>query len=107
MFHLANLENIVTPRKVLCIVGIASLHIIASGFDQFIANVFKGEGLLHQVHITIEIKTKAKMNVNRINQKIKIFLHAHAHTHTQHTNTQTAHTQPTTCLRVKSIFFVV
>lgn len=53
MFHLANLENIVTPRKVLCVVGIAILHIVASGFDQFIANVFKGEGLLHQVHINL------------------------------------------------------
>lgn len=51
MFHLANLENIVSPRKVLCVVGIAILHIVASGFDQFIANVFKGEGLLHQVSI--------------------------------------------------------
>lgn len=49
VFHLANVENAVTNRKVLCIVGIAFLHIVASGFDQFIANVFKGEGLLHQV----------------------------------------------------------
>ncbi|XP_055322260.1 uncharacterized protein LOC129578138 isoform X2 [Sitodiplosis mosellana] len=49
VFHLANLENIVTPRKVLSVVGIAILHIVASGFDQFIANVFKGEGLLHQI----------------------------------------------------------
>lgn len=49
VLHLANIENLVTPRKTLCIVGIAVLHIIASGFDQFIANVFKGEGFLHQV----------------------------------------------------------
>lgn len=92
MFHLANLENIVTPRKVLCIVGIASLHIIASGFDQFIANVFKGEGLLHQVHITIEIKTKAKMNVNRINQNIFTRTRTRTHSHAAYKYTDSTHT---------------
>lgn len=31
----------------------AILHIIAGGFDQFVGNVFKGEGMPHQVQITL------------------------------------------------------
>lgn len=49
VLHLANAENVVTARKTLTIVGIASLHILASGVDQFISNVFRGEGYPHQV----------------------------------------------------------
>ncbi|XP_055322259.1 uncharacterized protein LOC129578138 isoform X1 [Sitodiplosis mosellana] len=70
VFHLANLENIVTPRKVLSVVGIAILHIVASGFDQFIANVFKGEGLLHQVHINLNGIRFYLQNFYNINQQI-------------------------------------
>lgn len=46
VLHLANKENCVTSRKVLCIVGISLLHIIAGSVDQFIQNVFLGEGKL-------------------------------------------------------------
>lgn len=49
VLHLANTDNAVTPRKTFCIVGIALLHILASGFDQFVSNVFQGEGFAHQV----------------------------------------------------------
>lgn len=49
VLHLANVENVVTSRKTLAIVGIAILHILASGVDQFISNVFRGEGYPHQV----------------------------------------------------------
>uniref|UniRef100_A0A182WJ30 Uncharacterized protein n=1 Tax=Anopheles minimus TaxID=112268 RepID=A0A182WJ30_9DIPT len=49
VLHLANVENQVTARKTLSIVGIALLHILASGVDQFISNVFRGEGYPHQV----------------------------------------------------------
>lgn len=49
VLHLANAENQVTARKTLSIVGIALLHILASGVDQFISNVFRGEGYPHQV----------------------------------------------------------
>lgn len=38
-----------TSRKVLCIIGISLLHIIAGSVDQFIQNVFLGEGYLHQI----------------------------------------------------------
>lgn len=38
-----------TSRKILCIVGTALLHIIAGSVDQFIQNVFLGEGYLHQI----------------------------------------------------------
>lgn len=40
-----------TSRKTFCIVGISILHITASGFDQFVSNVIKGEGYPHQVII--------------------------------------------------------
>lgn len=46
VLHLANKENSVTSRKVLCIVGTSLLHIIAGSVDQFIQNVFLGEGKL-------------------------------------------------------------
>lgn len=49
VLHLANKENLVTSRKILCIVGVALLHIIAGGVDQFVQNVFLGEGYLHQI----------------------------------------------------------
>ena len=44
VLHLANKENSVTSRKVLCIIGTSLLHIIAGSVDQFIQNVFLGEG---------------------------------------------------------------
>jgi hypothetical protein len=49
VLHLANKENCVTSRKILCIVGVALLHIIAGSVDQFVQNVFLGEGYLHQI----------------------------------------------------------
>lgn len=49
MLHLADKENTVTSRKTLCIIGIALLHITAASSDQFIQNVFFGEGYLHQI----------------------------------------------------------
>lgn len=49
VLHLADKDNPVTSRKVLCIVGTALLHIIAGSVDQFIQNVFLGEGYLHQI----------------------------------------------------------
>lgn len=50
VMHLANIEHQVTSRKTFCIVGISILHITASGVDQFISNVFQGEGYPHQVN---------------------------------------------------------
>ena len=49
VMHLANTDNVVTSKKMLCIVGIALLHITASSFDQFVINVIRGEGYAHQV----------------------------------------------------------
>ncbi|MCL4134378.1 UNVERIFIED_CONTAM: hypothetical protein GTU68_064555, partial [Idotea baltica] len=36
-------------RRVLVISNIAFLHVLSSGFDQFIENVVRGNGMLHQV----------------------------------------------------------
>ncbi|CAG9800864.1 unnamed protein product [Chironomus riparius] len=49
VLHLCDKENTVTSRKTLCIIGIALLHITAASADQFIQNVFFGEGYLHQI----------------------------------------------------------
>uniref|UniRef100_T1H657 Uncharacterized protein n=1 Tax=Megaselia scalaris TaxID=36166 RepID=T1H657_MEGSC len=49
ILYLANSHNKVTQRKVLCIVGISLIHITAGSFDQFVANVIRGEGYAHQV----------------------------------------------------------
>lgn len=47
--HLAYSENSVTVYKVLGIIGIALIHVLAGGSDQFIENVVRGEGYSHQV----------------------------------------------------------
>lgn len=39
----------VTSARVLIIVDIAILHVVSSGFDQFVDNVVNGNGALHQV----------------------------------------------------------
>lgn len=39
----------VTPSRALIIIDIAVLHIVTSGFDQFVSNVVQGNGRLHQV----------------------------------------------------------
>lgn len=49
VLHLANTSNLVTSRKILCIIGTAILHIVAASVDQFITNVFLGEGYMHQI----------------------------------------------------------
>lgn len=65
VLHLSNTDNQVTPRKILCIVGIALLHIVASGFDQFISNVFKGEGFLHQVFLILMLFFPNALNTKK------------------------------------------
>ena len=50
--HLAHIENCVTAHKALSIIGIAVIHVLAGGWDQFIANVVRGEGYSHQVMCT-------------------------------------------------------
>lgn len=49
VMHLASTTNVVKPKKVFCIVGVALLHILAGSFDQFFMNVVRGEGQAHQV----------------------------------------------------------
>ena len=51
VIHLADNKNSVTHRKAFGIAAIAILHIVAGGWDQFIANVFRGEGHAHQVTV--------------------------------------------------------
>lgn len=47
--HLANVDSTVTPKKILCIVGVSLFHIVTGSFDQFVTNVIRGEGYAHQV----------------------------------------------------------
>jgi len=46
--HLCSLDNNVKPRHLLIITSIAVFHILASGVDQFIDNVLRGNGKWHQ-----------------------------------------------------------
>ncbi|XP_076039583.1 uncharacterized protein LOC143024609 [Oratosquilla oratoria] len=39
----------ITSGRILIIVNIAILHVLSAGFDQFIENVVRGNGMLHQV----------------------------------------------------------
>ncbi|KAJ1528074.1 hypothetical protein ONE63_007992 [Megalurothrips usitatus] len=49
VMRLADNRVSLTPFTILSIVGIALIHVLTSGTDQFILNVVRGEGYLHQV----------------------------------------------------------
>lgn len=49
VLYLANTNVEPTPGLLLAIVDIATIHILTSGWDQFVTNVIKQEGQLHQV----------------------------------------------------------
>jgi len=49
VLQLANSNTDVTSNKLLVILNIALLHVLIAGWDQFVTNVIKGEGQLHQV----------------------------------------------------------
>ncbi|XP_018023609.1 uncharacterized protein LOC108679496 [Hyalella azteca] len=49
VIHLVDRRVAVTSSKCLVILSVAVLHILASGFDQFVENVVRGNGMLHQV----------------------------------------------------------
>lgn len=49
VIQLADHKNPITHRKALTIAGIAILHVLAGGWDQFVTNVLRGEGYAHQV----------------------------------------------------------
>ena len=44
-------RNTINASKVLSVMCVAILHILTSGFDQFVDNVVKGNGMLHQVSL--------------------------------------------------------
>ncbi|XP_075232027.1 uncharacterized protein LOC142330559 isoform X2 [Lycorma delicatula] len=49
VLYLANKDVSFSSFKALCIVIIATIHVIAGGMDQFVMNVVMGEGNLHQI----------------------------------------------------------
>ena len=49
VLHLADVNTEVTSTKLLLIMDIAILHVLTAGWDQFVTNVIKQEGMLHQV----------------------------------------------------------
>ena len=49
VIHFCNKSNERNPQLLLVIISIAVLHILASGVDQLIENVFMGKGKWHQV----------------------------------------------------------
>lgn len=49
VLNLADLNVELTSGKLLTIIDIAALHVLTSGWDQFVTNVIKQEGELHQV----------------------------------------------------------
>ncbi|XP_071747146.1 uncharacterized protein [Lepeophtheirus salmonis] len=42
-------KSVISPQKILIIISIATFHILASGWDQFVENVLKQQGQLHQI----------------------------------------------------------
>lgn len=55
VLKLVDINVPVTSRKASAIVGIAILHVVAGCVDQFILNVIRGEGHMHQVLLFISI----------------------------------------------------
>lgn len=49
VLHLADHNTEVTSTKLLVLIDIAALHVLTGGWDQFVTNVIKQEGQLHQV----------------------------------------------------------
>jgi hypothetical protein len=49
VLRMADTELQATPSRLLVVVGIAGGHVLAAAWDQFIGNVMRGEGGLHQV----------------------------------------------------------
>jgi len=50
VLHLVNKNNFRdVPKKLLFIISMALLHVLASGWDQFVNNVIKFEGEIHQI----------------------------------------------------------
>ncbi|XP_066996643.1 uncharacterized protein [Anabrus simplex] len=49
VLQLADSRKFISTRKALGISGIALLHVLAGGWDQFVMNVFRGAGHVHQV----------------------------------------------------------
>nr|XP_053654799.1 uncharacterized protein LOC128703937 isoform X2 [Cherax quadricarinatus] len=47
--YLLDMNVCMSARRALIIISIAILHIMTSGFDQFVSNVVQGNGMLHQV----------------------------------------------------------
>merc|ERR1711872_78260 len=43
----SNLQS--SPQRLMVVVGIAGGHVLAAAWDQFVGNVMRGEGGLHQV----------------------------------------------------------
>ena len=49
VLHMSNKNNRIIPKKIIIVMSIALIHILAGGVDQFIVNIFYGEGDTHQI----------------------------------------------------------
>jgi len=49
VLRLADLDQQASPRRLLAVAGVAGGHVLAAMWDQFLGNVMRGEGGLHQV----------------------------------------------------------
>jgi len=49
LLQMADTEVQASPHKLMVVVGIGVGHVIAGGGDQFVSNVLKGQGGLHQI----------------------------------------------------------
>ncbi|XP_055377263.1 uncharacterized protein LOC129609323 [Condylostylus longicornis] len=63
VIYLVNKDTPLSPRAILCIVGISILHIAAGSVDQFIHNVILGEGYSHQVIRDVSLMTPDVMHL--------------------------------------------
>merc|ERR1719154_560856 len=71
--QLANSDHPLSPGKLMIIVAIASGHVMAAGWDQFVTNVLLYEGFLHQILRDVGFMLPDLLNIYLPIQELKEF----------------------------------
>ena len=71
ILRLADTDHPVTPGQLMIIVSIATGHVMAAGWDQFVTNVLLYEGFLHQILRDIGFMIPDLLNIYLPIQELK------------------------------------
>ena len=73
ILQLANTDHELSPGQLMTIVAIASGHVMAAGWDQFVTNVLLYEGFLHQILRDIGFMIPDILNIYLPIQELKVY----------------------------------